>query len=131
MQKGIGKKKVPARINPLNDSLVFLLLVSSAMSSRILSTLLNEMDGVSSPSSFESSSLQLLVVGATNRPSTLDPALLRPGRFDEILYVWVTNPAPSRLLLFIFPFHFFRFVFPFVFYPFCSLLILSYSAHQN
>ncbi|ORZ12217.1 P-loop containing nucleoside triphosphate hydrolase protein [Absidia repens] len=47
---------------------------------RILSTLLNEMDGVELAES-------VLVVGATNRPDMLDAALLRPGRFDRLIYV--------------------------------------------
>ncbi|KAI8328487.1 P-loop containing nucleoside triphosphate hydrolase protein [Chlamydoabsidia padenii] len=47
---------------------------------RILSTLLNEMDGVESAES-------VLVVGATNRPDMLDAALMRPGRFDRLIYV--------------------------------------------
>ncbi|KAF1334296.1 Aaa family cdc48 subfamily, partial [Globisporangium splendens] len=51
---------------------------SSAM--RVLSTLLNEMDGVEAAEG-------LLVIGATNRPDCIDAALLRPGRFDRILYV--------------------------------------------
>ncbi|KAI8374450.1 P-loop containing nucleoside triphosphate hydrolase protein [Radiomyces spectabilis] len=47
---------------------------------RVLSTLLNEMDGVETAES-------VLVVGATNRPDMLDAALLRPGRFDQLVYV--------------------------------------------
>ncbi|RUS32091.1 hypothetical protein BC938DRAFT_476315 [Jimgerdemannia flammicorona] len=47
---------------------------------RVLSMLLNEMDGVESATS-------VLVVGATNRPDMLDAALLRPGRFDRLVYV--------------------------------------------
>ncbi|KAI7852872.1 P-loop containing nucleoside triphosphate hydrolase protein [Circinella umbellata] len=52
---------------------------------RVLSTLLNEMDGVETAES-------VLVVGATNRPDMLDAALLRPGRFDRLVYV----PPPDE-----------------------------------
>ena len=34
----------------------------------------------------------VVVIGATNRPTLIDPALLRPGRFDELVYV----PVPDR-----------------------------------
>ncbi|MFX8199457.1 AAA family ATPase, partial [Acinetobacter baumannii] len=34
----------------------------------------------------------VVVIGATNRPNLIDPALLRPGRFDELVYV----PVPDR-----------------------------------
>ncbi|VUC37698.1 unnamed protein product [Clonostachys rosea] len=46
----------------------------------MLTTLLTEMDG------FESLT-GVLVLAATNRPSAIDPALMRPGRFDQVLYV--------------------------------------------
>ena len=52
----------------------------TAMEKRILSTLLNEMDGIQLATG-------VLVVGATNRLDMLDAALLRPGRFDHIIYV--------------------------------------------
>jgi transitional endoplasmic reticulum ATPase len=52
---------------------------------RVVNTLLAEMDGVEVGEG-------VVVVGATNRPMRLDPALLRPGRFDELLYV----PVPDR-----------------------------------
>lgn len=54
----------------------------SSAESRVLSTFLNEMDGVDG--SLEDG---VLVLGATNRPGILDKALLRPGRFDKIVYV--------------------------------------------
>ena len=63
---------------------------------RLLSTLLNEMDGVENiDDSSNDNSVQdrmLLVVGATNRPALIDAALLRPGRFDKLIYV----PPPDR-----------------------------------
>ncbi len=54
---------------------------------RVLSTFLNEMDGVDG-----SINDGVLVLGATNRPSTLDSAILRPGRFDRVIYV----PPPDK-----------------------------------
>jgi len=47
---------------------------------RVLNQLLAEMDGLEDLN-------DVLVIGATNRPDMLDPALLRPGRFDRILLV--------------------------------------------
>ena len=47
---------------------------------RVLNQLLAEMDGLEDLN-------DVLIVGATNRPDMLDPALLRPGRFDKILLV--------------------------------------------
>lgn len=46
----------------------------------VLTTLLNEMDG------FEEMR-NVLVVAATNKPESIDKALMRPGRFDNVLYV--------------------------------------------
>ncbi|KAF2424900.1 AAA-domain-containing protein [Tothia fuscella] len=45
-----------------------------------VATLLNEMDGVEDVK-------RVLVLGATNRPDAIDPALLRPGRFGHTLYI--------------------------------------------
>ena len=47
---------------------------------RVLNQMLAEMDGIENIN-------DILVVGATNRPDMLDPAILRPGRFDKILLV--------------------------------------------
>lgn len=47
-----------------------------------LNQLLVEMDGISS-----SDDINILVIAATNRPDIIDPALLRPGRFDRIVKV--------------------------------------------
>ncbi|MQA88864.1 MAG: CDC48 family AAA ATPase [Gemmatimonas sp.] len=55
-----------------------------AVTERVVNTMLAEIDGLEE--------LQgVIVVGATNRPTLLDPALLRPGRFDELVYVSVPN----------------------------------------
>ncbi len=54
----------------------------SSAETRVLSTFLNEMDGVDgSPKD------GVLVLAATNRPWTLDAALLRPGRLEKIIFV--------------------------------------------
>ncbi|KAF9914902.1 hypothetical protein BX616_007342 [Lobosporangium transversale] len=47
---------------------------------RVLSTMLNEMDGVENATG-------VLIVAATNRVDLIDKALLRPGRFDRVIYV--------------------------------------------
>ncbi|KAL5725575.1 Cell division control protein 48 B [Ranunculus cassubicifolius] len=47
---------------------------------RLLSTLLTEMDGLEQAKG-------ILVLAATNRPDAIDSALMRPGRFDKVLYV--------------------------------------------
>ncbi|MBW3535224.1 MAG: CDC48 family AAA ATPase [Gemmatimonadetes bacterium] len=57
----------------------------SNVTERVVNTLLAEMDGLEALEG-------VVVIAATNRPTLLDPALLRPGRFDELVYV----PVPSR-----------------------------------
>lgn len=52
---------------------------------RIVNQLLSELDGLEELRG-------VIVIGATNRPDIIDPALLRPGRFDEIILV----PVPDR-----------------------------------
>lgn len=58
----------------------------------VLTTLLNEMQG------FEQTQ-GVLVLAATNRPQALDPALLRPGRFDKLIYVRPPDEA-ARMAIF-------------------------------
>ncbi|MBB4152711.1 transitional endoplasmic reticulum ATPase [Sphingomonas jinjuensis] len=59
---------------------------------RVVNTILAEMDGLEELQS-------VVVIGATNRPNLVDPALLRPGRFDELVYVGVPNRAGRRRIL--------------------------------
>ncbi|KAG5439362.1 hypothetical protein PCK2_000811, partial [Pneumocystis canis] len=47
---------------------------------RVLSALLNELDGIENLKN-------VTILAATNRPDVIDHALLRPGRFDRIIYV--------------------------------------------
>lgn len=58
---------------------------SDDVAPRLLSILLSEIDGLESSDG-------VIVVGSTNIPDVLDPALLRPGRFDHVIYV----PPPDK-----------------------------------
>ncbi len=60
-------------------------LGDSGVTDRIVNQLLTEMDGLQRTK-------DVVVIAATNRPDILDPALLRPGRFDRIIYV----PPPDE-----------------------------------
>ncbi|MEM2657926.1 MAG: CDC48 family AAA ATPase [Archaeoglobaceae archaeon] len=62
---------------------------------RVLNQLLIEMDGLEELHG-------VVVIGATNRPDILDPALLRPGRFDRLVYV---KPPDRKSRLSIFRIH--------------------------
>ncbi|KXN87722.1 Peroxisomal biogenesis factor 6 [Leucoagaricus sp. SymC.cos] len=66
---------------------------SGGVMDRIVSQLLAEIDGMSSGDS----SADVFVIGATNRPDLLDPALLRPGRFDRMLYLGVSETHGAQL----------------------------------
>jgi transitional endoplasmic reticulum ATPase len=65
------------------------------VSERVVAQLLAEMDGIRTLEN-------VVVIGATNRPDLVDPALLRPGRFDRIIYV---PPPDFRARLDIFLIH--------------------------
>lgn len=60
---------VPRRTSSLSES-----------SARVVNTLLTELDGLNDRQG-------IFVVGATNRPDMIDPAMLRPGRLDKTLYI--------------------------------------------
>jgi transitional endoplasmic reticulum ATPase len=53
---------------------------SSDAGDRVLSQILTEMDGMNAKKN-------VFIIGATNRPDQIDPALLRPGRLDEHIYI--------------------------------------------
>jgi SpoVK/Ycf46/Vps4 family AAA+-type ATPase len=58
----------------------------------IVSTLLALMDGMDGRG-------QVIVIGATNRPDAVDPALRRPGRFDREFYFPLPNLEARRKIL--------------------------------
>ena len=59
---------------------------------RVLNQLLAEMDGLEELNN-------VIVIGATNRPDMLDSALMRPGRFDRIVYVDVPDEQGRLVIL--------------------------------
>lgn len=65
---------------------------------RVVSQLLVELDGVSTPQQGGGGKGgDVFVMGATNRPDLLDPSLLRPGRFDRLLYLGNAQHGSARL----------------------------------
>jgi transitional endoplasmic reticulum ATPase len=65
---------------------------SSGISDKVVSQILTEMDGISSLHG-------VVVLAATNRPDMVDPALLRPGRFDRIVFVPNPDKATRKKIL--------------------------------
>ncbi|CAA2969012.1 cell division cycle 48 homolog [Olea europaea subsp. europaea] len=59
---------------------------------RVLNQLLTEMDGMNAKKT-------VFIIGATNRPDIIDPALLRPGRLDQLIYIPLPDEE-SRLQIF-------------------------------
>ncbi|KAL7517336.1 hypothetical protein ACHAWX_002266 [Stephanocyclus meneghinianus] len=62
------------------------------VSERVVNQLLTEMDGLDSRRS-------VFVIAATNRPELIDPAMLRPGRLDKLLYVPLPSPNDRLSIL--------------------------------
>jgi ribosome biogenesis ATPase len=59
----------------------------SEASSRVVNTLLTELDGLSG------SRDGIYIIAATNRPDTIDPAMLRPGRLETLCFVGLPGPS--------------------------------------
>ena len=55
----------------------------------MVSQFLSELDGAVTGG-------QVYVIGATNRPDLIDPALMRPGRFDRLLYLGASRERQSH-----------------------------------
>lgn len=66
---------------------------SGGMMDRVVSQLLAEIDSAQGGSGSD----DIFIVGATNRPDLLDPALLRPGRLDKLLYVGIASEIEDRV----------------------------------
>eukprot|EP00112_Aurelia_sp_Birch-Aquarium-sp1_P000189 Seg1015.1 transcript_id=Seg1015.1/GoldUCD/mRNA.D3Y31 product="Transitional endoplasmic reticulum ATPase" protein_id=Seg1015.1/GoldUCD/D3Y31 len=56
---------------------------------RVINQILTEMDGMGAKKN-------VFIIGATNRPDIIDPAILRPGRLDQLIYIPLPD-EPSRL----------------------------------
>jgi transitional endoplasmic reticulum ATPase len=58
---------------------------------RVINQILTEMDGMNAKKN-------VFIIGATNRPDIIDPAILRPGRLDQLIYIPLPD-LPSRIAI--------------------------------
>lgn len=63
----------------------------SNVTERVISQMLTEMDGLESLN-------DVVVIAATNRPDIMDPALLRPGRFDKSIYIGAPDKESRKAI---------------------------------
>merc|ERR1712198_395531 len=61
-------------------------------SDRIINQVLTEMDGMGSKKN-------VFIIGATNRPDIIDPAILRPGRLDQLIYIPLPDEGSRMAIL--------------------------------
>jgi transitional endoplasmic reticulum ATPase len=98
-----GVRKVFERARQVSPCIIFFdeidalaarrgLEMGTKVTERVLNQLLAEMDGLEGLE-------DVTVIGATNRPDMLDPALLRPGRFDRIILVDVPDRESRKKIL--------------------------------
>merc|ERR1711971_872081 len=59
---------------------------------RVINQILTEMDGMGSKKS-------VFIIGATNRPDIIDPAILRPGRLDQLIYIPLPDDGSRMAIL--------------------------------
>jgi len=64
----------------------------AGVSDRVVAALLTEMDGIEPLR-------DVVVLGATNRPDLIDPALLRPGRLEKLVFVEPPDADARRQIL--------------------------------
>ena len=60
-------------------------VITGGAADRVINQVLTEMDGMGSKKN-------VFIIGATNRPDIIDPAILRPGRLDQLIYI----PLPDE-----------------------------------
>jgi len=58
---------------------------------RVINQILTEMDGMGAKKN-------VFIIGATNRPDIIDPAIMRPGRLDQLIYIPLPD-LPSRVAI--------------------------------
>ncbi len=98
-----GVRKVFERARQVAPSIVFFdeidalagkrgLEAGTKVTERVLNQLLAEIDGLEDLK-------DVTIIGATNRPDMLDPAILRPGRFDRVILVDVPDETSRQKIL--------------------------------
>jgi transitional endoplasmic reticulum ATPase len=92
---GVVNERINVFVSISNFAASFFILTGggggSEAGDRVINQILTEIDGVGARKN-------VFVIGATNRPDILDPAVIRPGRLDQLIYIPLPDLASRKAI---------------------------------